>query len=202
MRLSNALAKITGGNTAEKTASTAPAATSPATVPSSSDAAREVLASAIKEATMPEPAAKTASQMPPVEDLAKLAADVSTAEHEATTKEAMAYGAAVADGFVARLAQYQDAAAKVASQGGVPQPTAKTASADGGFDKFASENPGIVREAFDLGYEQTKAQLTKLSEAAYVQGFNTTVERIHKVATDTFVSGFSDTLKILEAGAR
>ena len=82
MKLSNALATIKGGNAAEKTAAVAPGAT-PSTPPSSSDAAREVLASAIKEATASESTTKTAGQASPVEDLAKLASDISTTEHEA-----------------------------------------------------------------------------------------------------------------------
>lgn len=206
MKLTNALAQIKGGNAAEKTASAALAATPAVTsAPSSSDAAREVLAAAVKEATASEPATKTAGHTAPVEDLAKLAADVSSAEHEAMQREAQMYGASVADGFVTRLAQYQATTGKLAEQGVVPMPAipaVKTAAVGGDFEKFASENPAIVREAYDLGYTQTQAQLTKLAEAAYVQGYNTTVEGIYKLACDTFVNGFTDTLKLLEAPQR
>lgn len=204
MRLSNALAKIQGGSpSAEKTASASPTA---ALAPSSSDAAKEVLQAALKEATAPEPAAtKTASQVSPIEDLAKLAADVSSAEHDAMIKEATTYGAAVADGFVARLAQYQDAATRIAASGVTPTSVitgTKAASADGDFEKFAAEHPDLVREAHDLGYQRTKIELTKLAEAAYAHGYNTTVEGIYKLACDTFVGGFSDTLKLIEASTR
>ncbi len=202
MRLSSVLAKIGGGEAGTKTASAAPVATPVASAPTTSDAAREVLASAIKEAMTPEASTKTASASAPVEDLSKLAADVASAEHEAMTKEAMLYGACVADGFVARLAQYQEGAAKLAAQGVVPAPTAKVASAADDFEKFAAENPDLVREAHDLGYEQTKAALTKLAEAAWLKGHNATVEKIYKLACDTFVGGFADTVKLLEAGSR
>jgi hypothetical protein len=204
MKLSNALARIQGGTpTVEKTAGVVLTATTP----SSSDAAKDTLQAALKEATAPDlVATKTASQTSPVEDLAKLAADVSATEGQAITKEAQMYGAAVADGFVARLAQYQEASSKLAAQGVVPAPvmTPKLASLgnDGSFEKFAAENPDLVREAHDIGYESTKAELTKLAEAAYVRAYNGTVEGIYKLASDTFVAGFSETIKLIEASAR
>jgi hypothetical protein len=192
MKLSQALAKISGAGAAEKTAS-APAVTP---VPSSSDAAAETLKQALKEATAPAaPAEKTASAQSPVADLAKLAADVAGAEHEAATKEAQLYGAAVADGFMARLAQYEAASTKVAAAA----PAAPTGDS---FEKFAAENPDIVKEAHDLGYASTMTDLHKLAEAAYTKGYNETVEQIYKVACDSFVNGFKDTIALLQAASR
>lgn len=189
MKLSNALGMIKGG---EKTAS-APAPTGSA---SPSSDAGERLKQALKEATAPAVQAKTASQASPVEDLTKIAADLSKAEHEALVKEAQLYGAAVMDGFMARGAQYQEATAKLA--------TTKTAAVAGGtsdFEKFAAENPDLVKEAAELGYTTTTAQLEKLGEAAYAKGWNDTVEKIHKTASDSFIAGFKDTLALIE-GAR
>jgi hypothetical protein len=201
MKLANALAVIQGGTTsAVKTASATPSSPAPA---SSSDVAAEHLKQALKEATASDaPATKTASHTAPIEDLTKLAADVAASEHEAMTKEAMHYGASVADGFVARLAQYQEAAAKLQPSVAEKQAAWAPNAVDGSFEKFASENPDLVREAHDLGYEQTKSQLMKLAEASYVGAYNATVEGIHKFASDSFVAGFSDTLKLIEAARR
>jgi hypothetical protein len=188
MKLSDALGMIKGG---EKTAS-APAPTG--TAAPSSDAG-ERLKQALKEATAPAPQSKTASQASPIEDLTKLAHDLSKAEHEALTKEAQLYGAALCDGFMARAAQYQEATA---------QSIPKTAAVVGGandFEKFAAENPDLVKEAAELGYASTMGQLEKLAEAAYAKGWNDTVEQIHKTACDAFVAGFKDTAALIE-GAR
>jgi hypothetical protein len=192
MKLSDALGMIKGG---EKTASAAAPAATPSGSSSPSSDAGERLKQALKEATAPQ--AKTASQASPVEDLTKIAADLSKAEHEALVKEAQLYGAAVMDGFMARGAQYQEAAAKVAAT----QPT-KTAAVAGGtsdFEKFAAENPELVKEAAELGFSATTQQLEKLAEAAYAKGWNDTVEQIHKAASESFVSGFKDTLAIIES---
>jgi hypothetical protein len=187
---------IKGG---EKTASApAPASSTGSSSPSSE--AGERLKQALKEATAPAAQSKTASQSSPVEDLTKIAADLSKAEHEALTKEAQLYGAALCDGFMARAAQYQDAAGKVAAA----QPT-KTAAVAGGtadFEKFAMENPELVKEAAELGYATTTNQLEKLAESAYNKGWNDTVEQIHKAASESFVAGFKDTLAIIENASR
>ena len=34
------------------------------------------------------------------------------------------------------------------------------------FSKFASENPELVKQAMELGYRETKAQLEKVAESA------------------------------------
>lgn len=198
MKLSNALGLIKGG---EKTASAvAPASTPTGSAPSTGDAG-ERLKQALKEATAPEPQAKTASQASPVEDLTKIAADLSKAEHEAITKEAQLYGAALCDGFMARAAQYKEAAERVAPAPAAP--TAKTAAAqDPGFEKFAAENPELVKEAAELGFATTMMQLEKLADAAYAKGWNSTVQQIHKAASDCFVAGFRDTLQLAEGNTR
>src|SRR5882672_2835878 len=102
MKLSEAMTKIGSSGTA-KTAAAASIAQGQA-APTSD--AGERLKQALKEATAPEAAAKIASQASPVEDLTKIAADLSKAEHEALVKEAQLYGAAICDGFMARAAQY------------------------------------------------------------------------------------------------
>ncbi len=190
MKLSSALGLIKGG---EKTASAVAPASAQTGSTSTSDAG-ERLKQALKEATAPEVQSKVAGHGSPVEDLTKIAADLSKAEHESITKEAQLYGAALCDGFMARAAQYKEATDRAAVH--APQPT-KVAN-DASFEKFASENPELVKEAADLGFNTTRAQLEKLAEAAYAQGWNTTVQQIHKSACDCFVAGFKDTLALIE----
>jgi hypothetical protein len=197
MMLSQAFALINPPE-AEKTAAAAPSS-APSSTPSSSDAAAAGLRQALKEATADAGAStKTATQASPIDDLTKLAASVIADEHEATVKEAQLYGAAVCDGFMARLAQYDAAAQKHA--GVLPEKTAIVTSAETDtFEKFASENPDLVREAHDLGYEQTRQELHKLAEAAWIHGHNGTVQWIHKTASDSFVTGFVAAAKLTEA---
>lgn len=189
---------------AEKTAAAAPppqALGSSSSEGSPSDVAAAGLRRALKEATAEvETSTKTAAQASPLDQLTKLAASVVEDEHAATMKEAQLYGAAVCDGFMVRLAQYDAAAQKHAAT--LP-PTkvasvAQTSAADD-FEKFASDHPEVVREAHDLGYEQTKSDLNKLAEAAWLYGHNGTVQWIHKTASDAFVAGFADTARLIEA---
>lgn len=188
MKLSDALGLIKGS---EKTAG-APALA--ATSQSQTADAGERLSQALKEATAPEPQGKTASAASPIEDLTKIATDLSKAEHEAITKEAQLYGAALCDGFMARAAQYKEASEKVA-----PVKTAAVAGGTSDFEKFASENPDLVKEAAQLGFTTTSNQLQKLAEAAHAKGWNDTVEQIHKTACDSFIAGFRDTVQLIEA---
>lgn len=181
MKLSEALSRMSGA--VEKTAS-APAPAPVAATTSSNDVT-ERLKIALKEATAVD-TSKTASAASPVEDLTKIAADLSRAEHDALVKEAQLYGAAVCDGFMARAAQYNEAAAKLAAE----QP--KVASTET-IDKVAAT------QAAQSGYDSTVAQLEKLANAAYDRGYNDTVREIHKVACDMFVAGFRDTLSLIEA---
>lgn len=195
MKLSEALTKI-GGTTTAKTAAVAP--TTQSTTAPSSDAG-DRLRQALKEATAPSEPTKTASQASPVEDLTKIAADLSKAEHEALVKEAQLYGAAVCDGFMARAAMYNEAAAKTAST----ETITKTASVNDTFEKFAAENADLVKEAAQLGYATTVGQLEKLANDAYAKGWNDTMAQVHKVASDAFVAGFQHGQAIIaEAGSR
>lgn len=189
MKLSSALAMVKGG---EKTASDRTSDATPAPSGGTPGDAGDRLRQALKEATAPE-ATKTAAQTSPVEALTKIATDLSEAEHEAMKKEAQLYGAAVCDGFMARAAQYAEAANKAG-----PVPETKTAS-DDSFEKFAAENPALVKEAAEQGYRSALEQLNKLAEAAYVKGYDSTVAQIHKYACDAFIAGFKDVAELMEA---
>lgn len=196
MKLSEALTKI-GAAPTTKTASAAPTSSSEA-APASD--AGDRLRQALKEATAPD-ATKVAGQASPIEDMTKIAADLSKAEHESLVKEAQLYGAAICDGFMARAAQYDEAARKVASAQSAPQ--AKTAAAGDAladtFEKFAAENPDLVKEAMQLGYSTTLGQLEKLATDAFDKGWNDTMAQVHKIASDVFVEGFKRGQALVEA---
>lgn len=194
MKLSDVLAKVSN-STAEKTAAAVPSTTPTVSTTPSNDIA-DRLKVALKEATAPD-AQKTAATTSPVQDLVKIASDLSATEHDALVKEANLYGAAVADGFMLRLAQYNTASSQVAAA--QPTPTAKVAAADDSFEKFASENPEMVKEAAQLGYDSTMLQLQKLSQDAYDAGWNNTVAHVHKLASDSFVAGFKFVVDHIEA---
>lgn len=185
---------------AEKTASAAPSPPAPSGEGSPSDVAAAGLRRALKEATAEaEASTKTAAAASPLDQLTKLAASVVEDEHAATIKEANLYGAAVCDGFMARLAQYDEAAQRQAAVLPATKVAAAAPADVGDFEKFASANPEIVREAHDLGYEQARVDLHKLAEAAWLYGHNGTVQWIHKTASDAFVAGFADTARLIEA---
>lgn len=182
MKLSNVLGRI-NGNDGEKTASAVSTPTTSANEKAASNTG-DRLKAALHEVTAGQstPTEKKASSAP-IADLTKLAADTAAAEHEALVKEAQLYGASVCDGFMARLAQYNDAAEKVASQ--QPAPTAVP--------------PHLEKQAADLGFATTMGQMEKLAGAAYAQGFNDTVEQIYKLAHTSFVDGYKHTLELVTA---
>jgi hypothetical protein len=201
MKLSTVLASIKeqpaapaakGGG--EKTAS-APSASAPS-------ATAEKLKAALKEATASASAStptaeKTAAETSPIAGLTKIASSVAQAEQEALVKEATLYGAAVCDGFMVRLSQYNDAAEKIASQQ-VPVAT-KTAGDGDSFEKFAQDNPQLVKQAAEVGYASTINQLEKLAEAAWQKGHDEGTAAIYKAAHSSFVQGYRDTAELVEA---
>jgi hypothetical protein len=195
MKLSDALSMVTNG-AAQKTASAV--APAPTNAPAPSGDVTERLKVALAEAMKPEePKTASATTPSPLADLTKMAADLSASEHEAMKKEAMLYGAALCDGFMARAAQYQAAADKVASV--APTSTATKTAAEQDFEKFAAENPQLVKDAAQLGYDTAMQQLGQLHDAAYNKGWNDTVQQIHKTASDCFVAGFKVVVDMIEA---
>lgn len=162
------------------------------------DALRSALRTALSSET---PTEKTAAAVP--EDAAgtllKMAEDLTHAEEEALMKQAQIYGAAMCDGFMNRFGQYEKAAMEVApapAQKVAAAPVVdntveaiKTAAADPGFQKFASENPDLVKEAFDLGYQAEWGRLVKQANDEFEQGYNDTMTEIQKVAAQVYANG-------------
>jgi hypothetical protein len=134
---------------------------------------------------------KTASAQPtqtqsPAGDLVKMAADLVDAEEEALMKQAQVYGAAVCDGFMARYAQYEQAAGEVAP---VETKTASAQPVAQDFEKFAQENPELTKEAYELGYRTKMAELQKVAEERFEAGYNDTMEEVHKTAAALYKHG-------------
>ena len=202
MRLSQTLALLKP--TSEKTASETPPAKDTNGEKTASSPTEEKLKAALKEATAPAaPATEKQAAAPaetPVGDLTKIAAQVASAEQEALIKEANLYGAAIMDGFMARAAQYEAAGLKLgAALPAAPAVTEKQASVSDDFQKFAAENPDLVKEAAELGFARTDMQLEQLKQAAYAKGHDETMMTVYKLAHGSFVQGFEDTSKLLES---
>lgn len=129
--------------------------------------------------------------------LLKIAKELGDAEDALMQKQAQMYGAAVADGFMSRYAQYEAAAQdipapKTAGYGYAGDPTVdqiKTAAASPAFTKFANENPELTKEAFELGYQRTWGALEKQAADEYYQGYDETMQQIHKVASTCYKHG-------------
>lgn len=165
------------------------------------DELRTALRETIASAPSTEKTASVATpQSDPTGDLLKLAEDLTAAEEEALMKQAAVYGAAMCDGYMARYQQYMDAAAqtKTANQATVTTAPAadadlnsiKTAAAnDPEFVKFAEENPDLVKEAVDLGYQQTMQQLVKTAEDTFQNGYADGMREMHKVASECYKAG-------------
>ena len=127
----------------------------------------------------------------PTEDLTKIATRLANAEQEALIKEAELYGAALCDGFMSRMNQYEG------------DNTTKTASYNSGegatFEKFASENPELVKQAAEIGYRETKHQLEKVASDAYTEGYVKTAEVIKQAAEHCAQQGAIDTYNVLKS---
>lgn len=193
-------------------------------------AAKTELVKAIDNALNKPSSTKVASEKTSAAaELVKMAGDLASAEQEALVKQAHLYGAAVADGFVARMQQHGTAATKVASEQGIDKDD---------FNKFASENPELVKQAMALGYQDGVQQIEMLKRAAQQekqaafnqgyadtmsalqqhaaqgqqkqaadedfiksaqQGYNDTINEAVKIASDCVERGYADTMKVLKS---
>lgn len=176
MELKSILADLTSTDDSglEKTASVEPQT-------EKVSSARDKLIGALDDAMNPA-AEKTASanSTSATNELVKIASSLADSEAEAVTKEAHVWGAAVADGFMARLGQYEEA-----TQG--MEPATKMASADGvpteaEFEKFAQENPDLTKQAMELGYLHGKQQIEELKKVAFDQGYQDASAQIEELS--------------------
>jgi hypothetical protein len=117
----------------------------------------------------------------PSEDLIKIAQKLADAEQVALVKEAEMYGAAVCDGFLARMNEHDASGVKVASFGG-----------------GADVDEVLIKQAMELGYRETTNELQKLAQAAYSEGYDET----SKLASAALQAGYNETTKIASQAIR
>ena len=117
------------------------------------------------------------SQSGPTEDLVKIAQKLADAEQLARVKEAEMYGAAVCDGFIARMGEHESNGVKVASFG------------EQNVDEI------LVKQAMELGYRETRNELEKLAQQSYADGYG----EAEKIASAALQQGYNETQKIAAA---
>jgi hypothetical protein len=155
-----------------------------------SEAARADLMGALeraKEATK-SASAKTAGAKPAVSELNKIASDLADAKDAALRKEAELYGSCVADGFVARLSQFQE--------------STKTAAVEvDSIEKLAAAYPELVKQAIEFGHNNAVENLAQDPEflKSAAAGYNDTMKEIEKTASDCFDRGYNDARAVVEA---
>ena len=119
----------------------------------------------------------------PGTDLVKMAQEIVAMDRDGEIKHASLVGTAMADAFVARMGQYEGAAAAVGPQ--------KVASEASELAKFASENPEMFRLAVGQGYNDANSLMNKVGQDVYNQAYAAEVQEIQKVAALHFLAGYS-----------
>lgn len=196
MKIDRILAGIRESQAAEKQASETPVSPAPAAEKTASN--QSALVSALNEALAPKETKFAAAESSPVNDVMKVAEELAGAEKEAALKEASLLGTAFADAAIARMAEWN----KTAQQMLMSAPAVQAVQGNADFGKFAQQNPELVKQAAQIGYETAKADLEKQAEDSYVQGYNDTVETIHKTAALEFLKAAAVTAQIIEASVR
>lgn len=127
----------------------------------------------------------------PTQDLVKIAQKLADAEQLALVKEAEMYGAAVCDGFVARMGEHEGNGTKVA-----------------GLSRGHTADELLVKQAMELGYAQTKSELEKLAQQSFAQGYHDAQSAYsdghesEKIAAAALQQGYEDTQKIASAAIK
>lgn len=137
------------------------------------------LESALDAALSMDKTASYSNPNTPSEDLVKIAQKLADAEQLALIKEAEMYGAAVCDGFLARMNEHEASGVKVASFGG-----------GGDVDEL------LLKQAMELGYRETQGQLEKVASQAFADGYNATMNEseAEKIASLALQQGYNDTI--------
>jgi hypothetical protein len=65
------------------------------------------------------------------------------------------------------------------------------------FEKFAAENPDLVKQAMDLGYRETREKLAAAAQDAYSEGYTKTAAVIKTAAEHCAQVGYKNTVRIL-----
>jgi len=123
---------------------------------------KQELIKSLNEAMQPSQEKKAEQNTSATDQLVKIASELADSERVAIIKEAEVYGAAMADSFVARLQQWENASEKVASDNSDTYES---------FEKFAEENPDLTKQAVELGYLTGMQEIEQAKTAAFVQGY-------------------------------
>lgn len=130
------------------------------------------------------------SEATPTQDLVKIAQKLADAEQLALVKEAEMYGAAVCDGFIARMGEHDNNGVKVASLSG-----------------GADVDEVLLKQAMDLGYRETMNELTKIAQDSYSQGYSDTATPSHdqqeaeKIASVALQQGYAEGQQMIKVAA-
>ena len=126
----------------------------------------------------------------PSQDLVKIAQKLADAEQLALVKEAEMYGAAVCDGFIARMGEHENNGVKVASFSG------------NDVDEV------LVKQAMELGYRETQNELQKIASEAFAQGYNDTInsqaqdnQEAEKIASVALQQGYAEGQRMIKVAA-
>lgn len=142
----------------------------------SADAGPQTAHAALVSAAEQVKTAAAAAAAPPAADanaqLTKMAAETAALEEAAFLRQAKLAGAAHCDGFIERLAQYNQAATST-----------KTASAD------------TIEQAFIAGFQAHEKQAADQQQA----GFNAGIEYLHKTASEVHLAGQQSAANVLAA---
>jgi len=151
--------------------------TASAKAPSASNAKAELVA-ALNAAHTPQTTkvASAADSASVTDRLVKIAGDLAQSDGESLLKEAHLYGAGVADGFMARLSQYEQVAPRYSTK------IASTGDVEADFEKFASENPELTKQAVELGYLHGKIQIEQEKVASFQQGYRDAAAQIEALS--------------------
>jgi hypothetical protein len=151
---------------------------------------RDVLAASLNAALSgtTKVASETATRAP-VDDLMKIANEVAATEQQMAVKEAQLLGRIFADAVVSRVGEWDDAATKVAHE----------APSISGLDKFASENPDLIKEAAQQGYAETVAHLEKVAAEDFDRGYTDMMTTVHTKAAEEFLKAAAVTNNVLQA---
>lgn len=163
-----------------------------------------------------------AKESNPADALVKQAEEINRLENDMLIKEANFYGAAVCDGFMMRLAEYEKAAedtelseeekavleAALADEAAASEEDTESedstdeecAEGDDSCDKEASIKVAAFEkyaaESFMQGYQETQE---KIAEEAFLVGYRDAME---KIASDVYRKGYNDTLNVLREVAK
>ena len=148
---------------------------------------------ALDEALSMDKTASVANDSTPSGDLIKIAQRLADAEQLALVKEAEMYGAAVCDGFLARMNEHESNGVKVASFGG------------GDVDEI------LIKQAMELGYRETTNRLQNLAQQAFSEGYqgqekqasysDNDEQYMQKIASEALQSGYQEAQQMIKVAA-